>query len=113
MAKRKKKPIRETDLYAPVKAFLVGQGYEVKGEVGAADIVAVRGDEPPVIVELKTAFSLALFHQAIERLKLSDAVYIAVPRKTGKAFQTQLRRNIALCPLRDWPHHRADVCQNG
>jgi len=97
MAKKKKKPIRETDLYGPIKAFLEGQGYEVKGEVGAADIVAVRGDEPPVIVELKTAFSLALFHQAIERLKLSDTVYVAVPRKTGKAFQTQLRRNIAMC----------------
>ena len=94
---RKKKPIRETDLYAPIKAFLEGQGYEVKGEIGAADIVAVRGEEPPVIVELKTAFSLALFHQAIERLKLSDTVYIAVPRKTGKAFQVQLRRNIAMC----------------
>ncbi len=97
MAKKKKKPIRETDLYAPVKAFLEGQGYEVKGEVGAADIVAVRGGEAPVIIELKTSFSLALFHQAIERLKLSDSVYVAVPRKTGKAFQTQLRRNIAMC----------------
>ena len=97
MAKKKKKPIRETDLYGPVKTFLEGQGSEVKGEVGAADIVAVRGDEPPVIVELKTSFSLALFHQAIERLKLSDTVYVAVPRKTGKAFQTQLRRNIAMC----------------
>ena len=59
--------IRETELYAPIKRLLEGQGYEVKGEVGAADIVAVRGDEDPVIVELKTAFSLSLFHQAIER----------------------------------------------
>ena len=50
-----------------------------------------------MIVELKTSFSLALFHQAVERLKLADTVYVAVPRKTGKAFQTQLRRNIALC----------------
>lgn len=98
MAKSKtRKTVRETDLYLPVKRFLEGQGYEVKGEIGAADIVAVRGDEPPVIVELKTAFSLALFHQAIERLKLADTVYIAVPRKSGKAFQTALRRNIALC----------------
>ena len=97
MAKKKKKSIKETDLYAPVKAFLEGQGYDVKGEIGAADVVAVRGDEPPVIVELKTSFSLALFHQAIERLKLSDTVYVAVPRRKGKAFQTQLRRNIAMC----------------
>lgn len=82
MAKQK---IRETDLYAPVKAYLEAQGYCVKGEVGAADVVAVRGCEPPVIVEMKTGFSLALFHQAIDRLSLSDAVYVAVPRMAGRA----------------------------
>ena len=64
--------IKETDLYAPVKAMLEGQGYEVKGEIGAADIVAVRSTEDPVIVELKTGFSLTLFHQAIDRLAVSD-----------------------------------------
>ena len=36
---------READLYPPVKAHLVALGYEVKGEVGAADIVAMRGGE--------------------------------------------------------------------
>ena len=89
--------MRETELYQPVKALLEGQGYEVKGEVGAADIVAVRGDEPPVIVELKTAFSLSLFHQAIERLKLTDAVYVAVPHQTGRKFYSALKANITLC----------------
>ena len=44
---------READLYPPVKAFLEAQGYDVKGEVGAADLVALRGDEDPIIVELK------------------------------------------------------------
>ena len=34
---------REQDLYAPVKALLEAQGYEVKGEVGAADVVGIRG----------------------------------------------------------------------
>ena len=47
----------ESDLYAPVKAFLEAQGYEVKGEVTGCDVVATRGGEPPVIVELKLAFS--------------------------------------------------------
>jgi len=89
--------VRETDLYAPVKQLLEGQGYEVKGEVGAADIVGCRGDEPMVIVELKTSFSLSLFHQAIERLRLSDLVYVAVPHKPGKAFATSLKRNTGLC----------------
>ena len=89
--------VRETDLYDPVKRFLQNQGYTVKGEVGAVDDVACRGDEPPVLVELKTAFSLSLFHQAIERLALSDLIYIAVPHKSGKAFSKSLKRNTALC----------------
>ncbi|MCY6382947.1 DUF2161 domain-containing phosphodiesterase [Hoeflea prorocentri] len=89
--------IRETDLYAPVKSMLEAQGYEVKGEIGAADVVAVRGDEEPVIVEMKAGFSLALFHQAVERLSVSDAVYVAVPRLTGRSFLAALRRNRKLC----------------
>ncbi|MEM9788227.1 MAG: DUF2161 family putative PD-(D/E)XK-type phosphodiesterase [Pseudomonadota bacterium] len=70
---------KEADLYPPIKAYLQGQGYEVKGEVGAADIVARRGEEAPVIVELKLGFSLALFHQGIDRLAVTDHVYVAVP----------------------------------
>jgi hypothetical protein len=68
----------ETDLYAPVKALLEGQGYDVKGEVRGCDVVGVRGDEPPVIVELKKAFGLGLVLQGIDRLGLSDTVYLAV-----------------------------------
>lgn len=90
-------PTRETDLYAPVKALLEGQGYEVKGEVGAADIVACREGEDPVIVELKAGFSLSLFHQAIDRLSLSDTVYVCVPRGTGRAFLKSLKNNKTLC----------------
>ncbi len=74
---------KETELYAPVKSFLEGQGYEVKGEIGACDVVGVRKNDDPVIVELKTAFSLSLFHQGITRLSMTDDVYIAVPRKTA------------------------------
>ena len=87
----------EQDLYPPVKALLERQGYVVKGEVGAADVVAMRGDEPPVIVELKLRFSLSLFHQAIARLSVSDLVYVAVPRPTGKTARRALRDNQALC----------------
>lgn len=68
----------ESDLYAPVKALLEGQGYSVKGEVRGCDVVAVRGDEPPVIVELKRAFGMGLVLQGVNRLSLSDAVYLAV-----------------------------------
>ncbi|WP_039017229.1 DUF2161 domain-containing phosphodiesterase [Halocynthiibacter namhaensis] len=88
---------RETDLYVPVKTLLEAQGYEVKGEIGDADVMALRGAEDPVIVELKTGFSLALFHQGVERLKVTDLVYIAVPCQTGKAFQRNLKDNTSLC----------------
>ena len=46
----------ETELYAPVKAFLEAQGYEVKAEIKGCDVVAIRGEEAPLIVELKPAF---------------------------------------------------------
>ncbi|MDJ1006473.1 MAG: DUF2161 family putative PD-(D/E)XK-type phosphodiesterase [Paracoccaceae bacterium] len=88
---------RETDLYPPVKAYLEAMGFEVKGEVASADVVAMRPGEDPVVVELKTGFSLALFHQGVERQAVTDWVYLAVPRLTGRRFQTALRSNIALC----------------
>jgi hypothetical protein len=73
-------PETEAALYAPVKRFLESRGYAVKGEVCGCDIVARRGDEEPVIVELKLRFSLALVLQGIDRLAVSERVYVAVPR---------------------------------
>jgi hypothetical protein len=69
---------RETDLYLPIKAYLEGQGYEVKSEVVGCDLVARRADEPPLIVELKIGFTLPLVLQGVDRLALSDHVYLAV-----------------------------------
>ncbi|MEO0916903.1 MAG: DUF2161 family putative PD-(D/E)XK-type phosphodiesterase [Pseudomonadota bacterium] len=89
--------MQETELYAPVKAFLEGQGYDVKAEIGAADVVACRGDEDPLVVELKTGFSLSLIHQAVARQTITDTVYIAVPRGKGKRFLTALKQMKTLC----------------
>lgn len=88
---------RETDLYPPIKAFLEDQGYVVKSEVGPADVVAVRGAEPPIIIELKLSFSLALVHQCIARLGVSDDVYMAVARGSGKRFLKSTRDMTRLC----------------
>ena len=88
---------RETDLYGPVKSFLEGQGYVVKSEVGVADVVALRGGEPPLIVELKLGFSLALVHQCIARLAVSDEVYMAVATGKGKPFAKSLKNMTKLC----------------
>ena len=96
-AKKTRKTLAEADLYPPIKELLEKQGYEVKSEIGAVDVMAIRNDEAPVIVELKTAFSLTLMHQAIDRLSMSDQVYVAVFYKTGKAFQKALRANKKLC----------------
>lgn len=92
---------RETDLYAPVKAYLEGQGYEVKSEVVGCDLVARRGEEPPVIVELKTGFTLPLVLQGVDRLSLSDDVYLAVgvPAKPapGSIWRRERRAIRKLC----------------
>jgi hypothetical protein len=50
-----------------------------------------------VVVELKTGFSLSLFHQAIERQAITDAVYVAVPRGSGRASHKALTANKSLC----------------
>ena len=70
----------ETSLYAAVKTYLQGLGYEAKGEVCGCDIVAVRPGEPPllVITELKLGFSLELVLQGVERLAAADEVWLAV-----------------------------------
>jgi hypothetical protein len=81
----------EADLYVPVKQFLEAQGYEVKGEIGPCDVVAVRGDESPVVVELKDRLSLALVLQGVDRLAVSDTVYIAF--RVGKGQSASWRTN--------------------
>lgn len=87
----------ETDLYEPVKSWLVALGYEVKAEVGPADVMALRADEAPIIVELKTSFSLTLLQQAVARQSVTDLVYVAVPRWKGKAGWRAFKGNVGLC----------------
>ena len=73
--------MKESDLYRPLKLFLESQGYQVKGEVQDCDVVAVRGEEPPVVVELKRSLNLDLVLQGVERLALTSSVYIGVPNR--------------------------------
>jgi hypothetical protein len=69
----------ETALYLPVKRFLEKLGFTVKGEVGGCDLVALNGDDPPVVVigELKLAFNLELILQAVDRAGAADEVWVA------------------------------------
>jgi hypothetical protein len=87
----------ETELYAPVKALLEEQGFDVKGEVKGCDVVGVRGEEPPVVVELKRTFGLGLVLQGIDRLAMTDAVYLAVGAwPTRQAETRRLCRRLGL-----------------
>jgi hypothetical protein len=89
--------ISETQLYAPVKAYLEGLGYAVKAEIADADVVAYREGEEPLVVELKTGFSLTLLQQAVARQAISDVVYVAVPRWSGRPGWQRFKGNIGLC----------------
>ena len=88
--------VKETDLYAPVKAHLEAAGYVVKAEVGPADVMGVAGDEV-VLVELKAGFSLTLLQQAVARQKITETVYVAVPRWQGRAGWRAFKGNVDLC----------------
>lgn len=97
-SKRPSSPITETDLYAPVRDWLVAQGYTVRGEVKDCDIAAVRGDDL-IAIELKRSFNGTLLVQAAQRQILTDSVYVALPRpgeslysKKWKGIRHLLRR---------------------
>ncbi len=79
MKKENTNSIKESDLFLPISEYFKKNGYTVKSEVKDCDIVAVKDDET-IIIELKTSFNLKLVYQAIERQKLSDNVYVAIPR---------------------------------
>ena len=76
----------ETELSAPVKAYLESHGYQVNCEVKDCDIVATRGDDL-IIVELKMSVNLTLLVQATKRQSISDSVYVAVPAPTKRNRQ--------------------------
>ncbi len=69
----------EADLYPPIRDFLVRNGYTVRSEVNGCDITAVRGDEL-IIIELKRNFTTSLLIQAAQRQRITDSVYIGIPR---------------------------------
>jgi len=85
----------EADLYPPLKDYLSQQGYEVKGEVQHCDIIAVAEDNSVVVIELKLSLNLTVLLQAVDRLKISDTVYIGVPKGIA-VLKTQKKRIVKL-----------------
>lgn len=89
-----KLPDLETALYAPVKRFLEGLGYCVKGEIGGADLVGVKDDGAVVVIgELKLRFSLDLLLQAVDRMAACDEVWMAI---RARPVSSEIRK---LCRL--------------
>lgn len=86
--------MQESDLYLPIKQFLESQNYEVKGEVKDCDVVAIRGEEEPVVVELKLSINLTVILQAVDRLSLTPNVYIGIPQKIALLKKRKRRKQI-------------------
>jgi len=83
-----KKYLKECDLYEPIKAFFIENGYDVYGEVKNIDMVASKDDEV-IAIELKPTFNLKLILQAVDRQKMIDSVYVAIfkPKTINKRFK--------------------------
>jgi hypothetical protein len=91
----------ETSLYSPVKRFLEGLGFEVKGEVCGCDLVALDHGNPAALVigELKLSFTLELVLQAVDRSAACDEVWVAVrssARGRGRESDPRVKK---LCRL--------------
>ena len=88
----------ETDLYLPLKTFMEGAGYAVKGEINDCDLVGVKDGDPPVIIvcEMKLTFNLELVLQGVKRAAFCDEVWLAArASKTGRGREHDARfRNL-------------------
>ena len=91
MSKSSPRPIAETDLYPPLRDYLVGNGYTVRSEVKDCDIAATKGEDL-LIIELKRAIGLPVLVQATQRQRLAASVYIALPRPKGGIAGSRWRK---------------------
>lgn len=77
--------INETELYEPIRDYLIEQNYTVNSEVLNCDITAIK-DKELIIIELKTSLNLTLILQAVNRQKSADSVYIAIPTPNNRRY---------------------------
>ncbi len=105
--------MRESDLYSPVRDWLKAQGYSVKAEVRGVDIMAVKG-ETTLMVELKNTLNLEVILQAVDRQRLSDTVYIGVPKKGRLLFTKRWKLLIHLLKRLELGlllvSHKGEIC---
>ena len=73
--------MKESDLYEPVKKFLLENGCSnVYGEVLGFDVLGIHGPIN-IIVEMKTSLNFKVIEQALRALNYAHYVYIAVPKR--------------------------------
>lgn len=92
---QEKRKLKEVDLYKPIQQYFSKEGYDVYGEVKDCDIVAEKGEDL-VVIELKLTLSVDLLVQAAKRQKLTDQVYIAIPKPK---YRIPSKRWTDLCHL--------------
>ncbi|RKX30959.1 MAG: hypothetical protein DRP71_14175 [Verrucomicrobia bacterium] len=90
-----KSTLKESDLYPPLRDFLVTLGYRVRSEVAGCDVTAVLNDQL-VVIEIKRALTLDLLTQGIRRQRTADSVYLAVPAPTTEVLR---KRHRAVYPV--------------
>lgn len=91
----RKPTLKESDLYPPLRDFLVTQGYRVRSEVAGCDVTAVIDDQL-VVIEIKRALTLDLLTQGLRRQRAADSVYLAVPAPTTEVLR---KRHRAVMPV--------------
>lgn len=84
--------MKEISLYEPVKELFIGLGYQVKAELKDIDMTAIKEDET-LLIELKTDLNLKLILQGAKRQRLSDHVYVAVPKPNYKVARSASYRD--------------------
>ncbi len=80
--------MQETAMFPVIKKQLNALEFSVKAEVNSVDIMAKKGNKT-LLVEMKTSFSISLIYQGSERQKLSDYVYLAIPKPAEKTLRSK------------------------
>lgn len=76
-----KTKVTEKDLYAPVQAYFEKLDFKVQAEVKDCDVVAYQEKTDTItIIELKLNLNITLLMQAAKRQKITNHVYLAIPK---------------------------------
>ncbi|MFT5499188.1 MAG: hypothetical protein ACI9TH_004603 [Kiritimatiellia bacterium] len=87
--------MKESDMSAPLTAYLEAQGYKVNCEVGPCDMTALK-DEELIVIELKLRMSLRFLYQGLNRKQLSESVYLALPVEGSRQYPPEFKNLKAL-----------------